>query len=648
MDVESDELVKHGRNSNSSRNLPPVPPVPPVSNHRKHSFTSLPEVGLDQIYRRSPSHPSNGRHKGNSSFEASSRASHDFSETKDNLAGAKDSRTTYTVGSDLAGILHKWVNFGKGWRPRWFILQDGVLSYYKVHGPDKIRVSREEQKGFRIVGAESSRFLRKTWNVNVDESPEPKIFGELHLKVSSIRKSEADEKKFYIFTGTKTLHLRAETRDDRAIWLDALQAAKDMFPKAPFGHGLASPFDEITISTSKLRERLVQEGLDAHVIEDCEKIMMSEFTELQNHLMTWHQNHVSLIERLRLVEAEKVELETTVVDQQGDSLREQRQGKDYECSATDTDEEIIKHDPADIETDEDDDVYFDTKEFLSYRRHSIADSVGSLSDSDDMSPQVPSCGDPSMELVGFNYPYVKRRKRLPEPKEKEKGVSLWSLIKDNIGKDLTRVCLPVYFNEPISSLQKCFEDLEYSYLLDRAYEWGRRGNSLMRILHVAAFAVSSYSSTEDRNCKPFNPLLGETYEAEFPDKGLRFFSEKVSHHPMIVACHCDGNGWKFWGDSTVKSKFWGRSIQLDPVGILTLEFEDGETFQWSKVTTSIYNLIIGKLYCDHYGTMRIQGNQELSCRLKFKEQSIIDRNPHQRHKCCGSVTNHQCSQPDTT
>lgn len=48
-----------------------------------------------------------------------------------------------------------------------------------------------------------------------------------------------------------------------------------------------------------------------------------------------------------------------------------------------------------------------------------------------------------------------------------------------------------------------------------------------------------------------------------------------------------------------------------------------------QVTTSIYNLILGKLYCEHYGTMRIEGNREFSCKLKFKEQSIIDRNPHQ-------------------
>jgi len=54
-----------------------------------------------------------------------------------------------------------------------------------------------------------------------------------------------------------------------------------------------------------------------------------------------------------------------------------------------------------------------------------------------------------------------------------------------------------------------------------------QGNSLMRVLYVAAFAISGYAATEGRVCKPFNPLLGETYEAHYPDKGLRFFSEKV-------------------------------------------------------------------------------------------------------------------------
>ncbi|GJW15415.1 oxysterol-binding protein-related protein 1C-like protein isoform X1 [Tanacetum coccineum] len=42
-----------------------------------------------------------------------------------------------------------------------------------------------------------------------------------------------------------------------------------------------------------------------------------------------------------------------------------------------------------------------------------------------------------------------------------------------------------------------------------------------------------------------------------------------------------------------------------------LNSDDGEAYQWSKVTTSIHNLILGKLYCDHYGMMRVQGNQTI-------------------------------------
>lgn len=33
----------------------------------------------------------------------------------------------------VAGVLVKYVNFGKGWRHRLFVLQNGVLRYYKVN-----------------------------------------------------------------------------------------------------------------------------------------------------------------------------------------------------------------------------------------------------------------------------------------------------------------------------------------------------------------------------------------------------------------------------------------------------------------------------------------------------------------------------------
>ncbi|XP_015058635.1 oxysterol-binding protein-related protein 1C-like isoform X2 [Solanum pennellii] len=541
------------------------------------------------------------------------------------------------VGNGISGILHKWVNYGKGWRPRWFVLQDGVLSYYKIHGPDRIVVNSETEKGSKVIGEVSLRRISRN-KTNATSQARRKPVGEVHLKVSSIRESRSDDRRFSIFTGTKRLHLRAETREDRIAWMEALQAVKDMFPRMSNSE-LMAPVDDVAVSTDKLRQQLLKEGVSESAIQESELIMRNEFASLQNQLMLLKQKHRMLMDTLRQLETEKVDLENTVVDESQRQCKEVgpsaqlRQDK-YSASASESEDDNERVDAAEEDTDDEENTFFDTKDFLS---SSSFKSSGSdfrtssfSSDDDDLYAYASDESvDPIIRSAGTKFPYVKRRKKLPNPIEKEKGVSLWSMIKDNIGKDLTKVCLPVYFNEPLSSLQKSFEDLEYSYLLDRASEWGRRGDNLMRILNVAAFAVSAYASTEGRICKPFNPLLGETYEAEYPDKGLRFFSEKVSHHPMIIACHCEGTGWKFWGDSNLKSKFWGRSIQLDPVGILTLEFDDGEIFQWSKVTTSIYNLILGKLYCDHYGTMRIQGNRNYSCKLKFKEQSIIDRNPHQ-------------------
>lgn len=60
-------------------------------------------------------------------------------------------------------------------------------------------------------------------------------------------------------------------------------------------------------------------------------------------------------------------------------------------------------------------------------------------------------------------------------------------------------------------LQRLSEDLEYYELLDKA---AKCHSSLEQMCYVAAFTVSSYSTTVHRTGKPFNPLLGETFELD--------------------------------------------------------------------------------------------------------------------------------------
>ena len=75
-------------------------------------------------------------------------------------------------------------------------------------------------------------------------------------------------------------------------------------------------------------------------------------------------------------------------------------------------------------------------------------------------------------------------------------------------------------------LQRLTEEMEYSYLLDRA---AASTNSLEEMCFVAAFTISAYSTTSVRMGKPFNPLLGETYEMDRSlEEGWRCLAEQVS------------------------------------------------------------------------------------------------------------------------
>ena len=146
-----------------------------------------------------------------------------------------------------------------------------------------------------------------------------------------------------------------------------------------------------------------------------------------------------------------------------------------EWSTTESSDDVEKQD-LDEASDEEEVHFFDTNEYFSeHTSGSGSKDIDQMDGGMSLGHQTDSVckADGTENVTDPRYPRVERRKKLPDPAEKEKGVSLWSMIKDNIGKDLTRVCLPVYFNEPISSLQKCFEDLEYSHLLDQAYEHGK-------------------------------------------------------------------------------------------------------------------------------------------------------------------------------
>jgi oxysterol-binding protein-related protein 3/6/7 len=181
---------------------------------------------------------------------------------------------------------------------------------------------------------------------------------------------------------------------------------------------------------------------------------------------------------------------------------------------------------------------------------------------------------------------------------------------------LSKISLPVVLNEPLSILQRLSEELEYSELLDTA-------NSLQdpfdRMVYVAAFIISGYSSSHYRNgCKNFNPLLGETFELIRPDKGWKYISEQVSHHPPISTTHCQSKSFIHEQVFHAKIKFWGKSMEVHPNGYTRLTLPKfNETYQWNKIVMYIYNIMSKERRIEHCGEITVRSTNGVSCTITF-------------------------------
>ncbi|KAF1762022.1 hypothetical protein GCK72_010283 [Caenorhabditis remanei] len=229
-----------------------------------------------------------------------------------------------------------------------------------------------------------------------------------------------------------------------------------------------------------------------------------------------------------------------------------------------------------------------------------------------------------------------RQRRTTVPERPDLPINLWSIMKNCIGKELSKIPMPVNFSEPISVLQRVTEDLEYADLLEAAAKL----STLEQMCYVAAYAASNYSTTCHRTNKPFNPLLGETFEFDrMEDLGWRSVTEQVSHHPPAAAHHAEGCGWTMYQDFTMTSRFRGKYLSVIPIGFTHVVFPSTNShFSYRKITTTVHNIIVGKLWIDNHGEMEITNHTtNEKCVLKFVPYSYFSR--EQPRKVYGIVRN---------
>ncbi|CAF0830402.1 unnamed protein product [Brachionus calyciflorus] len=226
------------------------------------------------------------------------------------------------------------------------------------------------------------------------------------------------------------------------------------------------------------------------------------------------------------------------------------------------------------------------------------------------------------------------RVSLPSEMIDRSKYSIWSILKQCVDKELYRFTIPIVWNEPLSMLQRLAENMKYSNeLLDKAAEMT---SAIERMKYVSAFLVSSTSIHNGRLSKPFNPLLGETYEFISPEKNYRICCEQVSHHPPISAYYSESTlssktspKWKYYGSVLphMKLNILNASVEAIPEGIQTVELpENEEVYTWHNFKVNAHNLVIGKLWFEHTGKTEIINHKlKIKCVLEYKPYSWFVR-----------------------
>ena len=182
--------------------------------------------------------------------------------------------------------------------------------------------------------------------------------------------------------------------------------------------------------------------------------------------------------------------------------------------------------------------------------------------------------------------------------------------------------LPVYFNEPLSMLQKQCEKFYYLELLNKASE---EPSKEMRLCYIAAFIIGEIFLNNGRTLKPFNPIIGESFEYFINDSNFRYCAEQVCHKPPVTAYWGENNNFEVYGDTlgSTSFKFFKGCMELSFSNKIHIKLKKfGDHYIYKPPNALAKGIINPPLYTDYSGDVLIENlnDKKYKCELKFIEE----------------------------
>lgn len=457
----------------------------------------------------------------------------------------------------LKGELLKWTNYTTGYKPRYFILEGGIFSYFQT----------EQGAPHDCRGSISTLSLTVEFPDAVDHSRFD-IRGGGDVRYSLKARSPAESKK-WIWALMESQRCMKDIEKSRKtpvpmeVQIEAPMAESfNVLPTLPS----SSTHSSQNIATVRSNENRSSPDMNKlfYLLQVQLQVQLEAIETVKSALSEESGNTTNIMNANSILsDTSSLIRETGIKILDAHNLREQSwQGKlDKEIQARKRWEDIIQKMIAEKPAEEplvqqelpeyhgdttDDEVFYDAAggedDFIdtAFGYERFSESRGDTPTPTGFTKETSGTArtfitDQDIHDVSCCYEFEKRTSLPLDPKASRPKLAIWSFLKSAIGKDLSKIPLPVMFNEPSSMLQRMCEDVEYVELLSLAGAVAMPTKSFssaaikaaasldidivnlvaltteeqeyLALMLVAAFAMSNYSSTPGRLSKPFNPLL---------------------------------------------------------------------------------------------------------------------------------------------
>ena len=160
--------------------------------------------------------------------------------------------------------------------------------------------------------------------------------------------------------------------------------------------------------------------------------------------------------------------------------------------------------------------------------------------------------------------------------------------------------------------------------MEKAYQI--KDDPIERMKYLFAFAVSGVHQgpMKCRSRAPFNPILGETFQAVNEKDGSRLYLEQTEHHPPTFNFSVVGPNkhFEYNGFGTIDAHLTNINIiKGERIGKTILKFDDGSLFTFTTLKTRINGIIMGDRIYNYYGDLIIKDyKNKVECIMNLSDE----------------------------